>query len=295
MTEPISDPFADRVSDPVVVGTDGSAGATRAVEWAAGHAVLQGLPLRVVHAVERLPYDGPRYPIPDSYDRLAPSGRQLLDHAERVARDRGPGLDVTTELAEGRPGRVLRDQAARASEVVLGSHGGGGFPGMLLGSVGNQVAGHVAVPVVVVRPEPPEAAAEIVAGFDCSEASGPALAYAFEEARLRGHRVRVVCAWEPPVPYGPVIGMDLDGMRRAAEDYARGELQPWRSRYADVKAELEMVRAHPVSALIEASSRAVLLVVGSHGRNAFTAAVLGSVSRAVLAHARCPVAVVRAR
>ncbi|MEV1200369.1 universal stress protein [Microbispora rosea] len=217
MTEPISDPFADRVSDPVVVGTDGSAGATRAVEWAAGHAVLQGLPLRVVHAVERLPYDGPRYPIPDSYDRLAPSGRQLLDHAERVARDRRPGLDVTTELAEGRPGRVLRDQAARASEVVLGSHGAGGFPGMLLGSVGNQVAGHVAVPVVVVRPEPPEAAAEIVAGFDCSEASGPALAYAFEEARLRGHRVRVVCAWEPPVPYGPVIGMDLDGMRRAEQ------------------------------------------------------------------------------
>ncbi|WP_432861607.1 universal stress protein [Microbispora rosea] len=295
MTEPISDPVADPVSDPVVVGTDGSAGATRAVEWAAGHAVLQGLPLRVVHAVDRLPYDGPRYPIPDSYDRLAPSGRQLLDHAERVARDRGPGLDVTTELAEGRPGRVLRDQAARASEVVLGSHGAGGFPGMLLGSVGNQVAGHVAVPVVVVRPEPPEAAAEIVAGFDCSEASGPALAYAFEEARLRGHRVRVVCAWEPPVPYGPVIGTDLDGMRRAAEDYARGELQPWRSGYPDVKAELDMVRAHPVSALIEASSRAVLLVVGSHGRNAFTAAVLGSVSRAVLAHARCPVAVVRAR
>lgn len=295
MTEPISDPVADRVSDPVVVGTDGSAGATRAVEWAADHAVLQGLPLRVVHAVERLPYDGPRYPIPDSYDRMAPSGRQLLDHAERVARDRRPGLDVTAELAEGRPGRVLRDQAARASEVVLGSHGAGGFPGMLLGSVGNQVAGHVAVPVVVVRPEPPEAVAEIVAGFDCSEASGPALAYAFEEARLRGHRVRVVCAWEPPVPYGPVIGMDLDGMRRAAEDYARGELQPWRSGYADVKAELDMVRAHPVSALIEASSRAVLLVVGSHGRNAFTAAVLGSVSRAMLAHARCPVAVVRAR
>ncbi len=293
MTEPISDPVADPVVDPVVVGTDGSAGAIRAVEWAADHAGLRGLPLRVVHAVERLPYDVPRYPIPDSYDRLAPSGRQLLDHAERVARDRRPGLDVTTELAEGRPGRVLRDQAARAAEVVLGSHGAGGFPGMLLGSVGNQVAGHVAVPVVVVRPAPPETPAEIVVGFDCSEASGPALAYAFEEARLRGHQVRIVCAWEPPVPYGPVIATDLDDMRRAAEDYARGELQPWQGGYAEVKTELDMVRAHPVSALIEASSRAVLLVVGSHGRNAFTAAVLGSVSRAVLAHAHCPVAVVR--
>ncbi|MEU6411686.1 universal stress protein [Microbispora sp. NPDC046933] len=288
MTEPFSDPY----SDPVVVGTDGSTGATQAVEWAADHAALRGAPLRVVHATDRLPYDVPRYPIPDSYDRLAPSGWQILDHAERVARDRRPGLDVTTELVEGRSGRVLRDQAARAAEVVLGSHGAGGFPGMLLGSVGNQVAGHVAVPVVVVRPAPPEAA-EIVVGFDCSEASGPALAYAFEEARLRGHPVRVVCAWEPPVPYGPGITSDLDEMRRAAEDYARGELQPWQGGYADVKTELDMVRAHPVSALLEASSRAVLLVVGSHGRNAFTAAVLGSVSRAVLAHAHCPVAVVR--
>ncbi|MBD3142386.1 universal stress protein [Microbispora bryophytorum] len=289
MTEPFSDPGAD----PVVVGTDGSAGAARAVEWAADHAGLRGLPLRVVHAVERLPYDVPCYPIPDSYDRLAPSGRQILDHAEQVARDRRPGLDVTTELAEGRPGRVLRDQAARAAEVVLGSHGAGGFPGMLLGSVGNHVAGHVAVPVVVVRPAPTEAVAEIAVGFDCSEASGPALAYAFEEARLRGHRVRVVCAWEPPVPYAPVIAMDSDDMWRAAEDYARGELQPWQGGHAEVKTELDMVRGHPVAALIEASSRAVMLVVGSHGRNAFTAAVLGSVSRAVLAHARCPVAVVR--
>ncbi|MEU7879094.1 universal stress protein [Microbispora bryophytorum] len=289
MTEPFSDPGVDTV----VVGTDGSAGATRAVEWAADHAGLRGLPLRVVHAVERLPYDVPRYPIPDSYDRLAPSGRQILDHAEQVARDRRPGLDVTTELAEGRPGRVLRDQAARAAEVVLGSHGAGGFPGMLLGSVGNHVAGHVAVPVVVVRPAPPEAVAEIAVGFDCSEASGPALAYAFEEARLRGHRVRIVCAWEPPVPYAPVIAMDPDDMRRAAEDYARAELRPWQSGHTEVKTELDMVRGHPVAALIEASSRAVMLVVGSHGRNAFTAAVLGSVSRAVLAHAHCPVAVVR--
>ncbi|WP_143737428.1 universal stress protein [Microbispora sp. GKU 823] len=90
MTEPISDSVVDPVVDPVVVGTDGSAGATRAVEWAADHAGLRGLPLRVVHAAERLPYDAPRYPVPDSYDRLAPSGQQILDHAERVARHRRP-------------------------------------------------------------------------------------------------------------------------------------------------------------------------------------------------------------
>ncbi|MEV7803253.1 universal stress protein [Microbispora sp. NPDC088329] len=283
--------MSDPVGDPIVVGTDGSAGAIGAVEWAAGHAGLRGVPLRVVHAADRLPYDGPRYPIPDCYDRLTPSGGQILDCAERVARDRWPGLEVTTELVEGRPGRVLRDQAAHAAEVVLGSHGAHGFPGMLLGSVGNHVAGHVGVPVVVVRPTPAEAMPEIVVGFDCSESSAPALAYAFEEARLRGYRLRIVCAWEPPVPYG--AAMNLDEMRQAAEDYARGGLRPWRGGYADVKTELEVVRAHPVTALVEASSRAALLVVGSYGRNALTAAVLGSVSRSLLGHAHCPVAVVR--
>ena len=280
---------------PVVAGTDGSAGAIAAAEWAADHAALRGVPLRVVHAVDRLPYDGPRYPIPDCFDRMAPSGRQILDRTARIVRDRRPGLDVTTELVEGRPGRVLREQAAVAAELVIGSHGAGGFPGMLLGSIGNQVAGHVAVPVVVVRQTPlgVAEAADVVAGFDCAETSGPALAYAFEEARLRRRRLRIVCAWDPPVPYGRMITTDLEEMGRAAGEHARDELRSWQSAYADVDSELVMVRGHPVAALIQASSLAVLLVVGSHGRNALTAAVLGSVSRALLAHAHCPVAVVR--
>ncbi|WP_405085097.1 universal stress protein [Microbispora sp. NBC_01389] len=272
--------FADR---PIVAGTDGTAGATHAVEWAADEAHRRGLPLRVVHAADRLPYDAPRYPIPDCYDRMIPSGRQLLDHAEKVARDRWPGLEVTTELADGRPGRVLRAQACRAAEVVLGGHG----------PVGARLAGHVDVPVVVVRPASPGAAAEIVAGFDGSHAATPALAYAFEEARLSGHRLRVVCAWEPPISSGPRIAVDTGEIGRIREDRARRLLTAWRDRFADVETELDMVRAHPVSALVDASARAALLVVGSHGRNALTVALLGSVSRAMLEHARCPVAVVR--
>jgi nucleotide-binding universal stress UspA family protein len=49
----------------------------------------------------------------------------------------------------------------------------------------------------------------------------------------------------------------------------------------------------PAVAVAEAGSAALMLVVGSRGSGAFTALVLGSVSRYAATHASCPVVVVR--
>jgi nucleotide-binding universal stress UspA family protein len=63
-------------------------------------------------------------------------------------------------------------------------------------------------------------------------------------------------------------------------------------RYPQVPVELRSVRAATRETLVAESSNAQLLVVGARGRGGFTGLLLGSVSQAVLHHARCPVAVV---
>ncbi|ETK32848.1 universal stress protein [Microbispora sp. ATCC PTA-5024] len=282
------------MSRPVVVGTDGSPAATAAVEWAVDEAARKGLPLRVVHALDRLLYEVPHYPVPDMPGHLAQSGLQILDTAARTARDRRPGVDVTEEVVEGHPAQVLRAQAADSALVVIGSRGLGGFTGMLLGSVGGHIAGRLPVPLVVVRPVPPGAPAEVVVGDDGSAGCETAVAYALEEARLLGCPARVVHAWQPPpqIYAPPGVGFDPDEVWHASHAAARDRLAAWQKRYGDIEIHLTMVAAHPVTALVDASAAASLLVVGSHGLRPFAAAVLGSVSRAVLHHARCPVAVV---
>jgi nucleotide-binding universal stress UspA family protein len=71
-------------------------------------------------------------------------------------------------------------------------------------------------------------------------------------------------------------------------------LAPWLARYPDVTVSRVVARERPSDALVEAGDGAALLVVGSRGRGGFAGLLLGSVSRQVLQHATCPVAVVRA-
>lgn len=284
------------MNGPIVVGTDGSSSATAAVEWAADEAARKELPVRIVHAVDRLPYDIPHYPIPGALDRMMRSGQQILHQAEQIVRARQPGVDVSADMITGSPASVLRIEAGNASEVVVGSRGLGGFAGMLLGSVSQHVAGHeeVAVPVIVVRPGPTAVHGEIVVGFDGSPESEAALAYAFEEARLRHSRLRAVYAWQLPIyvyAYGTPYNSDEVG--QAQQKFALGTLAAWQDKFRDVTVVTDSVCAHPVAALVEASAQADLLIVGSRGNGAIGAVVLGSVSRGVLHHAHCPVAVVR--
>ena len=72
-------------------------------------------------------------------------------------------------------------------------------------------------------------------------------------------------------------------------------MSSWRYRYPETDLRLTVELGKPAGALIRAGMGAELLVVGAHGRGAFSGLLLGSVSRAMLHHAPCPLAVVHDR
>jgi nucleotide-binding universal stress UspA family protein len=144
----------------------------------------------------------------------------------------------------------------------------------------------------------------IVVGVDGSDASAEALRWAAEEARLRSAALVAVYAWSfiPPQPIGDpgMLAMpagDLPGQLEAESDAAQTSLERAveDALGADpaVAVEKKLVEGDAGEVLVDESKAADLVVVGSHGRSGFKAALLGSVSRHVTNHAACPVVVVK--
>lgn len=140
--------------------------------------------------------------------------------------------------------------------------------------------------------------AGITVGFDGSHSAQHALEWAMREAAFR-HAPLTVLAVHPVAVSGwtgsPIIlpedAPEVGKARQAAEDAiakAAAELGRPSSGTVTVRA----VSGHPSEALIDASGDADLMVVGSRGMRGMRRALLGSVSSAVLHHARCPVAVI---
>ena len=65
--------------------------------------------------------------------------------------------------------------------------------------------------------------------------------------------------------------------------------------FPDVSVSARTLHGDPGRVLVRHSAHAALLVVGSRGHTGLAGLVLGSVSSAVVARARCPVAVVHDR
>lgn len=121
---------------------------------------------------------------------------------------------------------------------------------------------------------------QIVVGYDGSAEAQEALGWAADEARRERRPLHVVH-----------VGLGQGGARSLTEGVERA-----RSSAPDVEitSSLELRDSVP-GTLVDASTDARMLVVGARGLGGFAGLLLGSVSTAVAAHARCPVVVVRRR
>jgi nucleotide-binding universal stress UspA family protein len=283
---------------PVVVGVDGSEHSRAAVALAVRQARLYGLPLRLVHAFV-WPMLGVHVgPSPEGPTEggLAAEADRLLADALAHAAALDPSVEATGEVVTGAPTPVLLAEAERAALVVLGDRGLGGFTGLLVGAIAVQVAAHAPGPVLVARGTPRDTG-PVVVGVDGADGSGPALGFAFEEAAARGAELVAVHAFSGHVPPEveselPLI-YDADDVRREEGRQLTELLAPHRHRFPKVRVTERLRSGRAARALVEASTEAQLVVVGARGRGGFAGLLLGSVSQAVLHHARCPVAIVR--
>jgi nucleotide-binding universal stress UspA family protein len=138
----------------------------------------------------------------------------------------------------------------------------------------------------------------IVVGVDGSEGSRAALRWALAEARQRGVPLRVIHASGPPYigPHGPALPMlkyVVGGIEGKAEQILSMSLRGIVDRGAteEIQVTAEVVSAPPQVALVDASEEVDLLVVGGRGAQSHRMGI-GSVTRACLHEARCPVVVV---
>jgi nucleotide-binding universal stress UspA family protein len=136
----------------------------------------------------------------------------------------------------------------------------------------------------------------VLVGIDESEAAEQALDWAAEEAHRRGARLLIahvvsMSAYHLPDAFR---GETADGFRGTARELLERSRERVGERYPELTVTTELLDDEPVWGLTELADDADVLVVGSRGTNPF-AALLGSVSHALAAHASIPVVVVRHR
>ena len=138
----------------ILLATDGSSHAEKALEYARDLALRDDAQVIVVHVFEPVPtYHSYQKALwgDQILARHIAAGRELANEAAQELRQ--AGVDVIVEVLEGPPAdAILRVADIRQSDlIVMGSRGQGELASLLLGSVSHRVLARAQTPVMVVR------------------------------------------------------------------------------------------------------------------------------------------------
>jgi nucleotide-binding universal stress UspA family protein len=286
-----------------MLATDGSPDATAAAGWLANLPLPREVTLLVISVVT-LPPSAIHFPAIDELNAsIVAEARRAAEDAQAVLRTRWPAVEM--RVPTGDPREQILGVAAewKPDLAVFGRRGLGGFARALLGSVSLTAARHLGGAVLVTRGTP-RPIRRVVVGVDGSDDSLHALRLLETLPLGPATEVCLLAVGDTIRLPRHVPAFVRDSLKAATADLEakqtadlRALLEQAVGRLArEGRTELRPVLGQPAEAIITAASEgkgADLVVVGHRGLGPVRRLLLGTVSETVLAHAPCPVLIVK--
>jgi nucleotide-binding universal stress UspA family protein len=266
--------------EPIAVEADSSAQGLRVIEYACREARESGADLLLVRPYrETVPYS-PMMPVStptDLRDAAMADLRVAMDHACKLAGEVVDGI-----VLPGPRHAALLTAADSARLLIVARHHAHGAHRAIAAQSNLNLAGEADCPVIVVPPgwSAPPRPGPVYVGIDGSELSREAIEFAYTTAAHRRAHLVVVHAGRPAAGASGTTSPELT----VAESLAG-----YAERYPEVRVTRLITSQSVTDALVGASARAGLLVVGAHaGRLPHDPN-----ARHAIAGASCPIAVVK--
>ncbi|MFI5315613.1 MAG: universal stress protein [Myxococcota bacterium] len=282
----------------ILVATDFSPHAQRALEWATALARRFSAELELVTSIYVVPFAA----APSGYGMPADYLRGVRDAAdsrlaELAARLTAEGLRVHYTVLHEDPssGICALARETKADLLALGTRGRAGLAHVLLGSVAERAARLAPCPVLTVHAgvSAPRPLRKLLVATDFSQAAREALELARGLVEPGGSLVLAHAI--PPVmgPGDPAVPLPDP----TSEAWARGQYEALLPTLAGVSCEFDLRFGQPDSSLLAAAAehRADAIAMGTVGRTGLAHVFLGSVAERVIRSAPLPVFSVKAR
>lgn len=284
----------------VVVGVDGSASASHAVDWAARLAAAERRPLVLAHAAPAPAPAGTGWMEATGVDHrhvcrmIKEDARALLSEAEKPVREAYPDLEVHQVTRLGDPRETLLETSDEAALMVVGTRGLGPIRHLLLGSVSSAMVKHARCPVAVVRTEAADRGARVVAGIAGEPDDVGILDVAFRVAEARQLPLTVLhCFWDAVQVAEGVRDVapgtpGTDDLWHALEEAVR----PHAAAHPGVEVHHQLSCGMADERLLQESREASIVVIGHRRKPFLNELVYGSIAPVVVERAACSVVVV---
>lgn len=277
---------------PILVGFDASDDAVRALEYAARLAARTKTMLEIVYVADDTVTSSAWGVVYDP-DQVRATAKEFLADAVATARAQGAAKKrIRTQVALGTPVGVLTQLSDKCQLVIVGRSANSGSDKQFAGSTAVGLAATARCPLMVVAEQPERASGlPIGVAIDSSGKGEAALAWALANRGSAPVKVISVCR----APTGLFRS-------RVSPEHTEQVMTATRERVTHLVARetpaehmrsvtTEVLYGSPVDELVARSGGLAKLVVEAHP--SFPTYTVGGTVRGILAHAQCPVVIVR--